>query len=216
MRADLSDHYLPAKPNVQLGAEDFFVTNKGRKVIVKPMQIRKNSKSQRKKSITVLSDLPSLQVGALSRHRRARKKSRPSIHTIEEAGKISKINPKLLDNIYGTLDTVAVMKHFPTLSTSYVKSQWANFKRYDSDDNGELDLSEIMKAITGLMPSHVKPAHIEAAMREVDIDGSGTMDFYEYLQVALLLEQKKGKSELFHTPEVTKYNKQISKTCIVQ
>jgi len=35
----------------------------------------------------------------------------------------------------------------------------------------------------------------QAAMREVDIDGSGTMDFYEYLQVALLLEQKKGKSE---------------------
>lgn len=29
-------------------------------------------------------------------------------------------------------------------------------------------------------------------MREVDSDGSGTMDFYEYLQVAMLLERKKG------------------------
>lgn len=29
-------------------------------------------------------------------------------------------------------------------------------------------------------------------MREVDTDGSGTMDFYEYLQVAMLLEQRKG------------------------
>ena len=31
-------------------------------------------------------------------------------------------------------------------------------------------------------------------MREVDSDGSGTMDFYEYLQVAMLLERKKGMS----------------------
>jgi len=110
------------------------------------------------------------------------------------------------------------MKHFPTLSSTYVKDQWNNFKRYDADGNGELDMSEIMTAITGLMPKTVKPSHIEAAMREVDSDGSGTMDFYEYLQVAMLLERKKaaGKSELFHTPEITKYNKQISKTCLIQ
>lgn len=29
-------------------------------------------------------------------------------------------------------------------------------------------------------------------MREIDIDGSGTLDFYEYLQVAMMVERKKG------------------------
>lgn len=45
--------------------------------------------------------------------------------------------------MYGTLDTLAVMKHFPTLSSAYVKEQWNNFKRYDTDGNGELDMAEV-------------------------------------------------------------------------
>ena len=52
-------------------------------------------------------------------------------------------NPKLMNEPYGNLDMLAVMKHFPTLSSSYVKDQWNNFKRYDSDGNGELDMSEV-------------------------------------------------------------------------
>ena len=42
----------------------------------------------------------------------------------------------------------------------------------------------------------------QAAMREVDSDGSGTMDFYEYLQVAMLLERKKGMSSHVVTSRV--------------
>ena len=34
---------------------------------------------------------------------------------------------------------------------------------------------------------------LQAAVKEIDIDGSGTLDFYEYLQVAMMLERKKGK-----------------------
>ena len=37
---------------------------------------------------------------------------------------------------------------------------------------------------------------LQAAMTEVDSDGSGTMDFYEYLQVAMLVERKKGETTL--------------------
>lgn len=37
----------------------------------------------------------------------------------------------------------------------------------------------------------------KGAMREVDSDGSGTMDFYEYLQVAMLVERRKGKCQRF-------------------
>ena len=34
---------------------------------------------------------------------------------------------------------------------------------------------------------------LQAAVKEIDIDGSDTLDFYEYLQVAMMLERKKGK-----------------------
>ncbi|XP_067949890.1 uncharacterized protein [Watersipora subatra] len=208
VRADLSDKYLPSKSGL-----DFFVTRNGKKVVVQPMRVRRHDRLPNK-------NLPPLskrrdskhELAALSMKRRDSKQRRQS-QIIQSEG-IS--NPRLIDASQSTLDTLAVMKHFPTLSASYVKDQWNNFKKYDTDQNGELDMSEIMSAITGLMPGNVKPAHIEAAVREIDIDGSGTLDFYEYLQVAMLLERKKGKSELFHNPEVTQYNKQISKTCSIQ
>jgi len=60
---------------------------------------------------------------------------------VEETG-VS--NPQLLlNNQAGVLNSLAVMKHFPTLSKDYVNSQWENFKRYDQDGNGELDMSEV-------------------------------------------------------------------------
>ena len=51
-------------------------------------------------------------------------------------------HPQLIyDN--GKVNTTALIKHFPSLSVAFVQEQWTNFRRYDKNGDGTLDLAEV-------------------------------------------------------------------------
>ena len=43
----------------------------------------------------------------------------------------------------GKVNTTALIKHFPSLSVAFVQEQWTNFRRYDKNGDGTLDLAEV-------------------------------------------------------------------------
>ncbi|GFO06474.1 median body protein-like isoform x2, partial [Plakobranchus ocellatus] len=124
-------------------------------------------------------------------------------------------NPNLIDPVSKQVNTTLCMKHFPHMSTDFVKDHWVRFKELDDDGNECLDFGEVVKALTS-MGMQFTAQQAEEAMREADINKSRTLDFYEYLLVADKLFSKKGHSELFHTGPAKENRKAIAKTCVVQ
>ncbi|CAB4001229.1 glutamic acid-rich isoform X2 [Paramuricea clavata] len=56
-------------------------------------------------------------------------------------------------------------------------------------------------------------------MNEIDLDKSGTVDFFEFLSVARLVTQQKGKSAIFKKKRLTALQKSTqasSKICVIQ
>jgi len=43
----------------------------------------------------------------------------------------------------GKVNTTALIKHFPELSVGFVQEQFGNFRRYDRNGDGTLDLAEV-------------------------------------------------------------------------
>jgi len=124
-------------------------------------------------------------------------------------------HPQLIyDN--GKVNTTALIKHFPSLSVAFVQEQWTNFRRYDRNGDGTLDLAEMMTAITATMGHRFTAHEVVDVMAEVDDDQSSTLDFYEFLKVAVIISKKTGKASLFQDDEVVKNKKQLSKTCLIQ
>ncbi|GFS22153.1 median body protein-like isoform X2 [Elysia marginata] len=122
-------------------------------------------------------------------------------------------NPNLIDPISKQVNTTLCMKHFPHMSTEFVKDHWVRFKELDVDGNECLDFGEVVKALTS-MGMQFTAQQAEEAMREADINKSRTLDFYEYLLTADKLFSKKGHSELFHTGPAKENRKAIAKTCL--
>lgn len=124
-------------------------------------------------------------------------------------------HPQLV-NERGIVSTTVLIRHFPTLSVEFVKEQYANFKQYDTDNNGVLDLSEMMAIVTKTMGHKFSAKEVVEAMNEVDDDNSQTLDFFEYMKVATNIMKKTGKSAIYSDEELMKNKKQLSKLCVIQ
>ncbi|XP_041359701.1 uncharacterized protein LOC121376008 [Gigantopelta aegis] len=123
-------------------------------------------------------------------------------------------NPVIV-NDNGTLMGMECLKHFPSMSKSFIQDHLNQFQEYDRNGDGTLDFQEVIKAING-MGVRFSATQAEEAMREVDTNGSRTLDFYEYLQVADKLFSKKGHAHLLRTGIAQTHNKIVAKTCVVQ
>jgi Ca2+-binding EF-hand superfamily protein len=92
----------------------------------------------------------------------------------------------------GSAPQKAEKENLKDLLVRAFKSLEEDFGRMDVDGSCVIELSEMTKAIGAMMPGRSKIdiiSRIEHYFHEVDLDGSGAIDFYEYLFFVYLLTQ---------------------------
>jgi len=55
------------------------------------------------------------------------------------------------------------------------------FDKYDTDESGELDASELKLALRYITGSDVDVEDCERIVRSMDTDGNGVIDFHEFM-----------------------------------
>jgi len=91
--------------------------------------------------------------------------------------------PKLIE--LTTESTMTRIQHFyPMLDEEAIKKYKASFKALDKDNSGDLNLQEVkyMMEKMGQAKTH---SELKAMIAEVDTDGSGTINFHEFIHVKL-------------------------------
>ncbi|XP_038050177.1 uncharacterized protein LOC119723545 isoform X1 [Patiria miniata] len=127
-----------------------------------------------------------------------------------------KDHPALIDKETGMLDAATARTCFPHISEEQIREHYQQFKKYDTNGDYSLDFMEMTQAIQSTVADYYKPRQIKEAMVEVDVDQSGSVDFYEYLGVSTMLMMKIGKSEIFRSSMVKHAGGSISKVCSIQ
>ncbi|KAL8595474.1 hypothetical protein ACOMHN_024173 [Nucella lapillus] len=122
-------------------------------------------------------------------------------------------NPQLVDPGTDTVIFVNCMKHFTHISVEFIKEHWIKFKEFDGNGDRSLDFAEVVNALSA-MGLHFTAQQAKEAMKEADVNNSGSLDFFEYILVVDKIVHKTGKSELFHTNP--KDLKVLAKTCVLQ
>jgi len=76
-----------------------------------------------------------------------------------------------------------------------VRMYWKSFERYDLDASGSVDSNELAKMLVdsiGYMPTPEDLAHL---IRDVDSDGSGTLEFPEFCQLVAKMDMGEQTTE---------------------
>ncbi|XP_028404971.1 uncharacterized protein LOC114527495 [Dendronephthya gigantea] len=129
------------------------------------------------------------------------------------------VHPILVDIATGTLLTSQAINFFPEWTEDDIKEMFEQFRKFDANNDFHLDPDELLKAIPDILGRMTTTEEIQEAMDEIDNDNSGTIDFFEFLTVARLVTQQKGKSAIFKKKRLTALQKSSqarSKICVIQ
>ncbi|KAJ7378192.1 hypothetical protein OS493_024139 [Desmophyllum pertusum] len=134
------------------------------------------------------------------------------------SSKVTGIHPRLVDKRIGKPLLKEAKEHFPEWSDKELQEMFDQFRRFDTNDDYNLDTQELLRAIPDTLGRMATTEEIKEAMLEVDIDDSGTVDFFEFLCVARLISQGKGEAALFKKKTLTALQKPNAKStiCVVQ
>ncbi|XP_078612722.1 uncharacterized protein LOC144882636 [Branchiostoma floridae x Branchiostoma japonicum] len=128
-----------------------------------------------------------------------------------------KEHPELINRATGRLDMYTALKCFPHMKESELKHHFDMFVKYDKSRDFKLDMGELVRALMTVAPGvKFTAAQIKELMKEVDVDDTGTIDFYEYLIIYNLLTKEGGKSEIFHREMSSTSKENVSKACVIQ
>lgn len=136
-----------------------------------------------------------------------------------KSSKVTGVHPRLVNTRIGKPLLKEAIEHFPEWSEKEIQEMFDQFKRFDTNDDFNLDTQELLRAIPDTLGRMATTEEIKEAMLEVDIDDSGTVDFFEFLCVARLISQGKGEAALFKKKTLTalkKSNNNRSTVCAVQ
>ncbi|XP_071489525.1 uncharacterized protein [Diadema antillarum] len=125
-------------------------------------------------------------------------------------------HPDLVDLSNGHLNIELAAKYFPELTERQIKDHFQQFKQYDTSDDLMLDFTEVVRAIHSTVGNFYSAAQIKEAMLEIDADGNDTVDFFEYLTIALMVTNKRGRSEVFRSGIVKHGGQSVSRLCTIQ
>ncbi|XP_063966931.1 myosin-9-like isoform X1 [Lytechinus pictus] len=125
-------------------------------------------------------------------------------------------HPDLVDISNAHLDIEVALKQFPELTETQIKDHYDQFRRYDTSGDLLLDFTEVVRAIQSTVGNFYSPAQVKEAMNEIDSDKNDTVDFYEYLTIALMVTNKRGRSEVFRSGIVKHGGQSVSKLCAIQ
>lgn len=120
-----------------------------------------------------------------------------------KSSKVTGVHPRLVDKKVGKPQLREAMEHFPEWSEKEIQDMFDQFKRFDTNDDFNLDTQELLRAIPDTLGRMATTEEIKEAMLEVDIDDSGTVDFFEFLCVARLISQGKGEASIFKKKTLT-------------
>ncbi|XP_033760465.1 uncharacterized protein LOC117342420 [Pecten maximus] len=124
-------------------------------------------------------------------------------------------NPVIVDPNTDKLNGTVYLRHFAHMSQKFLLDHWGRFKEFDNNGDRMLDVQEVTKILTSLGCSFT-PGQIEEAMKEVDVDNSNTLDFYEYMLVVEKVVRRSGKANLFTKGLSKQNNVEVSKACVIQ
>ncbi|XP_031555212.1 uncharacterized protein LOC116292103 isoform X2 [Actinia tenebrosa] len=114
-----------------------------------------------------------------------------------KSAQVSGVHPQLVDMKQCKPLTKETLEHFPEWSENQIEEMFAQFKSFDANGDFHLDTQELLRAIPDTLGRMATTEEIKEAMMEVDIDSSGTVDFYEFLCVARLISQGKGRIVIY-------------------
>ncbi|RMX51012.1 hypothetical protein pdam_00018448 [Pocillopora damicornis] len=132
----------------------------------------------------------------------------------KKSSKVTGVHPRLVDTKLGKPLIKEAKEHFPEWSDEEIQMMFEQFKRFDTNDDFNLDTQELLRAIPDTLGRMATTEEIKEAMLEVDIDDSGTVDFFEFLCVARLISQGKGEAKLFKKKTLTALQKPNGKSTI--
>ncbi|XP_069104557.1 putative leucine-rich repeat-containing protein DDB_G0290503 [Argopecten irradians] len=124
-------------------------------------------------------------------------------------------NPVIVDPSTDKLNGTVYLRHFAHMSQKFLLDHWAKFKEFDNNGDRMLDMQEVTKILTSLGCSFTS-FQVEEAMKEVDVDNSNTLDFYEYMLVVEKVVRRSGKANLFTKGLSKQNNTEVSKACVIQ
>lgn len=135
---------------------------------------------------------------------------------------IQREHPSFVD-AEGRLQVKEVRAYFPTLTEDRIINYFNVFQTWDDNGDLTLDTSEILHNLPGILGYMSTTEEVADAIREIDIDESGTIDFYEFLLLMKMLESGEGKSKFFQKNDFLKVTSRmdrtttpVSKTCCIQ
>ncbi|XP_066923306.1 spindle assembly abnormal protein 7-like [Clytia hemisphaerica] len=132
---------------------------------------------------------------------------------------IQKEHPTFIDE-KGKLKIKEVSNYFPTISQEKITHYFSLFSMWDDNGDFSLDTTEILHNLPGILGYLSTTEEVADAVREIDIDESGTIDFYEFLLLIKLLQDGEGKSSFFQKNDFLKVSSQLSdsnsKICAIQ
>jgi len=132
---------------------------------------------------------------------------------------IQKEHPTFIDD-KGKLKIKEVSSYFPTISQEQITHYFNLFSMWDDNGDFNLDTTEILHNLPGMLGHLSTTEEVADAVREIDIDESGTIDFYEFLLLIKLLQDGEGKSSFFQKNDFLKVSSQLSdsnsKICLIQ
>ena len=131
---------------------------------------------------------------------------------------IDKKHPKLILRD-GALMMKEAITYFPSITEKKIREYFTIFKELDENGDLSLDTSEILHSLPSLIGKLGTINEVADAIREVDIDDSGTIDFFEFLLLIQILQhgggqaklQKKAVKDLQKTTDSSS-----TKVCIIQ
>ena len=93
---------------------------------------------------------------------------------------IKKGHPKLIRS-NGVLQVKEAMTYFPYYSERNIRRFHSYFTKLDSNGDYSLDTPEILRFLPGMLDCLATTDEVADAIREVDLDESGNIDFFEFL-----------------------------------
>lgn len=124
-------------------------------------------------------------------------------------------HPMLINVKTRSLDRHKFIEVFPSAKPCDAESHLINFFKYDKNKDGFLDLKELIDAAEDVSKSRLNPADVQEVLFEIDRDGSNTLDFYEYLLVARMIERKEGRAAIFKSQLVQEERNDIAEACSI-
>lgn len=92
------------------------------------------------------------------------------------------------------MEAVDALKRMLDISTIEVYKYYQTFRQFDRDDSGELDISEL-KQVFSILGVKVHEESIKLLLAGIDEDGSGEVDFKEFLQMMVTQKKKLDQDE---------------------